>query len=70
MLDNRPLAEQNYAAVEEFLQQQIGENLTLDYKRELPTNSNRERAELCKDVSAFANSRGGMIVYGVRRGSN
>src|SRR5215212_8567637 len=32
VLDNRPLAEQNYTNVEEFLQQQIGENLTLDYK--------------------------------------
>ncbi len=65
MLDNRPLAEQDYSDVEAFLQQQIGENLTLDYKRELPTNSDRDRAELCKDVSAFANSQGGMILYGV-----
>lgn len=65
MLDNRPLAEQDYADVRAFLQQRIGENLTLDYKRELSTNSNRDRAELCKDVSALANSQGGMIVYGV-----
>jgi hypothetical protein len=65
VLDNRPLAEQNYADVEEFLQQQIGENLTLDYKRELSTSSNRDRTELCKDISAFANSQGGMIIYGV-----
>jgi Putative DNA-binding domain len=65
MLDNRPLAEQDYADVEAFLQQQIGENLTLDYKRELSTTSDRDRAELCKDVSALANSQGGMILYGV-----
>jgi hypothetical protein len=65
LLDNRPLAEQNYADLEAFLQQQIGENLTLDYKRELSTSSNRDRAELCKDISAFANSQGGMIIYGV-----
>lgn len=65
MLDNRPLAEQNCSDVEAFLQQQIGENLTLDYKRELPTSSDRDRAELCKDVSAFANSQGGMILYGL-----
>ena len=65
MLDNRPLAEQTYADLEVFLRQQIGENLTLDYKRELSTSSDRDRAELCKDVSALANSQGGMILYGV-----
>jgi len=65
MLDSRPLAEQDYADVQAFLQQRIGENLTLDYKRELSTSSDRDRAELCKDVSALANSQGGMIVYGV-----
>jgi hypothetical protein len=65
MLDYTPLAEQDYADVQAFLQQRIGENLTLDYKRELSTSSVRDRAELCKDVSALANSQGGMIVYGV-----
>jgi predicted HTH transcriptional regulator len=65
LLDHRPLADQTYADLEAFLQQQIGENLTLDYKRELSTSSNRDRAELCKDISAFANSQGGMIIYGV-----
>jgi hypothetical protein len=65
MLDNSPLSEQEYADVEAFLQQQISENLTLDYKRELSTSSDRDRAELCKDVSALANSQGGMIIYGV-----
>ena len=65
MLDNRPLSEQEYADVDAYLQQRIGENLTLDYKRELSTSSDRDRAELCKDVSALANSQGGMIIYGV-----
>jgi hypothetical protein len=65
LLDNRPLIEQDYADVQPFLQQRIGENLTLDYKRELSTSSDSDRAELCKDVSALANSQGGMIIYGV-----
>jgi len=65
MLDNRPLTEQDYADVQTFLQQRIGENLTLDYKRELSTSSDSDRAELCKDVSALTNSQGGMIIYGV-----
>lgn len=38
--------------------------MTLDYKRELGVGG-KDKAELCKDVSALANSAGGMIVYGV-----
>jgi hypothetical protein len=46
--------------------QDIQESLTLDYKeaRSLGKGSS-ERNELCKDVSAFANSAGGQIVYGI-----
>lgn len=64
MLDGRPLIQQTSADVEAFLGQGVAENLTLDYKRELG-DSKGERAEMCKDVSALANSQGGMIVYGV-----
>jgi Putative DNA-binding domain len=63
MLDERPLSDQTYADVEAFLRQDIGENLTLDYKREL--SPDKDRSELCKDISALANSRGGTIIYGV-----
>lgn len=52
-----------------FLELGVGENLTLDYKREISTEDSKGRdksaAELCKDVSALANSAGGTIVYGV-----
>jgi hypothetical protein len=64
MLDGRPLSEQGYSDLKAFLEQQVGEGLTLDYKREL-TDSPRNRGELCRDVSALANSWGGTIVYGV-----
>ena len=64
LLDNRPLSEQDFADVEAFLQQGVAENLTLDYKRELG-NSPSARAEMCKDISALANSQGGAIFYGI-----
>lgn len=42
------------------------ESLTLDYKRkESLTNNDHNKNELGKDVSAFANSAGGTIVYGM-----
>lgn len=49
-----------------FVQGKIQESNALDYKdsRSLGKQS-PERAELCKDTSAFANAGGGTIIYGV-----
>lgn len=38
----------------------------LDYKSQIPLNSDSQKKELAKDVSAFANSGGGVLIYGVR----
>jgi Putative DNA-binding domain len=44
----------------------VEESLTLDYKASLAlVRSNDAINELCKDVSALANSTGGQIVYGI-----
>lgn len=48
------------------IQDQIKESLTLEYKgSQALTKDDRSRNELAKDVSAFANSAGGTIVYGI-----
>lgn len=54
----------------EHLQQLVDggtdESLTLDYKGSSSlTRHSEDSNELCKDVSAFANSAGGQLVYGV-----
>jgi predicted HTH transcriptional regulator len=44
------------------------ESISLDYKRcasLFPINDDRKKNEISKDVSAFANSAGGTIVYGI-----
>lgn len=38
----------------------------LDWKQGLPADVEKKRKEFAKDVAAMANSRGGLIVYGVR----
>jgi len=44
----------------------VEENIHLDYKQELPLRQDdKGKIELAKDVSAFANSNGGFIIYGV-----
>lgn len=41
------------------------ESSTLEFKRDLPGGSDREKHEICKDVTALANADGGDLVYGV-----
>jgi Putative DNA-binding domain len=49
----------------------VAESLTLDYKASPSLGrDSRQRDELCKDVTAFANSAGGQIVYGMEEDKN
>lgn len=50
--------------IQNLIDNSITETLTLDYKRELG-NGEKSNKEIAKDVSAFANTKGGVIVYGV-----
>lgn len=40
------------------------ETSTLDFKREINLNSDKGKQEFAKDISAFANTKGGHIVFG------
>lgn len=44
---------------------QISERKTIEYKISIPGNSDSERKEFFADVSSFANSEGGILVYGI-----
>lgn len=41
------------------------ESQRLDYKRELKLDTSEEKCELLKDVTALANSLGGVLIYGI-----
>ncbi|MBI2260715.1 MAG: ATP-binding protein [Caulobacterales bacterium] len=43
----------------------VSESRTLEFKRELPSGSNDDKKEFLADVTAFANSHGGDLIYGV-----
>lgn len=50
----------------EYIENQIPEGLKLDYKAaESLGKDNSKRTEITKDVSAFANSAGGILIYGI-----
>lgn len=54
------------ADLQKLIDDEIQESLTLDYKASPSlAKDSRSRDELCKDVSAFANSAGGQIIYGI-----
>lgn len=62
----KPLRDWDISDVEMLIKNKGQEDLHLDYKRSNSLeNNNRNKDEISKDVSAFANSDGGIIVYGI-----
>jgi hypothetical protein len=53
------------ADIENLIRQQVQENIHLDYKDSRAIN-HKGRDDVSKDVSAFANSDGGVLIYGVQ----
>lgn len=52
--------------LEQMIADGVEENLTLDYKRvDSLIKSDGKKAELVRDISAFANSSGGVLIYGI-----
>lgn len=57
--------------VQEYIVNQIEESLTLDYKAaDAHAKSDGKKKEISKDVSAMANSSGGIIIYGIIENPN
>jgi hypothetical protein len=53
--------------LDSLISDQIEENLELEYKSAGSlARTNEKRDEITKDVSAFANSAGGVLIYGIR----
>ena len=53
--------------INNFISNKIEENLNLDYKASDALQRNDKKTnEISKDVSAFANSDGGLIIYGIK----
>lgn len=52
--------------LERMIADGVEENLSLDYKRaDALANTDGEKSEITKDVSALANSAGGVLIYGI-----
>lgn len=51
--------------LQQLCDERCPESGTLDFKRDLPSSSDRDKHEFLKDVCALANSGGGDLVYGI-----
>jgi predicted HTH transcriptional regulator len=57
--------------IQQYIDNGIEESLTLDYKAaDALSKSDSKKKEITKDVSAMANSSGGIIIYGIREYSD
>lgn len=56
--------------IQRLFDSQIQENKTLDYKREIKIKSNDEKKELLADITSFANTDGGIIIFGIEEKRN
>lgn len=65
-MDFYSLEEYTILDIEQLIQDEVEENIHLEYKRDgALAKEDKKRAEITKDISAFANSDGGVIVYGL-----
>ena len=53
-----------------LIEHRIPESQELEYKRELPGAKDSDKREFLADVSSFANTTGGVILYGVATGKD
>jgi Schlafen, AlbA_2 len=63
---SKPFEQIDKADILNLIANEVGEGRILDYKEILPGNSDSEKTEFLADVSSFANTAGGHILYGVR----
>lgn len=61
----KPLDSLTEADLKALVEQQVEEGRHLDFKRDLPANADKDKLELCADVSSFANTGGGYLLYGI-----
>jgi len=53
------------ADIRVLIENQVSENRQLEYKRDLPGNTDSEKKEFLADISSFSNASGGNIIYGL-----
>lgn len=64
-LFNKPIEEIKKEDLMRLIENKVAENLYIEYKSELNIGTDSEKKEFLTDISSFANSQGGYIIYGI-----
>jgi hypothetical protein len=62
---NKPVGQISEADLNSLISNAVRESKTVEYKAALPGNRDEDKKEFLADVSSFANTSGGMIIYGM-----
>lgn len=62
---NKKLIEIELADLNNLVQNAVLEGKTIEYKDQLPGNTDSERKEFLADISSFANASGGDLIFGI-----
>lgn len=65
MLPVGNLSDVTPAHIQNLIDSDVAENLTLEYKSELPSRQSDQKREFLYDIAAMANSAGGDLIFGV-----
>jgi len=65
-ISNKPVTEIKLAEFQDLIENKVTEKKTIDYKLAFSGNSRDDKKEFLADISSFANSSGGWIIYGIR----
>ena len=62
---NKKLDDITKQDIDDLVDNEVRESRTVEYKRQLPAGSDADKKEFLADVSSFANTSGGDLLYGV-----
>jgi predicted HTH transcriptional regulator len=62
----KPLQQVAKADIDALVDAKTSERRTLDYKEELPGNTDEQKKEFLYDISSFANAGGGDLIFGIK----
>ena len=61
----KPIDEITKEDIEALIQNEVLEKRTIEYKREIPGDSDENKREFLADISSFANAAGGDLLFGI-----
>ena len=64
-LSGKVVGELTLEDIQTLVDNRVAESRTLDYKRDLPGRKDADKREVLADVCSFANTAGGVILYGI-----